>query len=201
MEFSAEQKAAIDAMIEEATSGLVEKNRQLLAEKKKLQKTAEIDPQAVADLEAQVEKLTSDLIASQKAAKDAAKAAETAANQLKAESGFTQKLLIDNGLTDALVKAGVAAPYINAAKSMFAGQAKIEAEGESRVAKIGDKALQEFVKEWAASDEGKFFIQAPQNGGGGSQGGSDSGKQVKADISKLTGAAKLEAARNAQGQK
>lgn len=200
MEFTAEQKAAIDAMIEEATAGLVAKNQQLLAEKKKLQKNAEIDPQTVVELEAQVEKLQGDLTASQKAAKEATKAAETAANQLKAESGFTQKLLIDNGLTDALVKAGVAAPYINAAKSMFAGQAKIEAEGENRVAKIGDKALQDFVKEWAGSDEGKFFIQAPQNGGGGSQGGSDTGKQVKADISNLRGAAKLEAAR-AQSQK
>lgn len=200
MEFSAEQKAAIDAMIEEATAGLVAKNQQLLAEKKKLQKNAKIDPQTVADLEDQVEKLQGDLTASQKAAKDATKAAEAAANQLKAESGFTQKLLIDNGLTDALVKAGVAAPYINAAKSMFAGQAQIVADGESRVAKIGDKALQDFVKEWAVSDEGKHFIAAPQNGGGGSQGGSDSNKPAKVDISNLRGAAKLEAAR-AQTQK
>lgn len=197
MEFSAEQKAAIDAMIEEATAGLVAKNQQLLAEKKKLQKNAEIDPQTVVDLEAQVEKLQSELTTSQKAAKEAVKAAETAANQLKAESGFTQKLLIDNGLTDALVKAGVAAPYVSAAKAMFAGQAQIVVDGDSRVAKIGDKALTEFVKEWAASDEGKFFVSAPSNGGGGSHGGKD-GKASNVDISKLQGSAKLDAARNAK---
>jgi len=59
-------------------------------EVKKLKRGQEIDPQVVADLEAQVEKLQGELTVSQKAAKDAAKVAETVNAQLKAESGFTQ---------------------------------------------------------------------------------------------------------------
>jgi len=54
---------------------------------------------------------------------------------------------------------------------MFAGQAQIIADGDTRVAKIGDKSVSDFVKDWAASDDGKHFVSAPANGGGGSQGG------------------------------
>lgn len=172
MELTAEElQQKIDDAVEAATSGLVEKNKQLLAEKKKLQRNAEIDPQTVIDLEAQVEALKGELTNGQKALKEAAKANETLQGQYKSESAFTQKLLIDNGLTEALVKAGVAAPFLSATKSMFAGQAQIIADGDSRIAKIGDKSLADAIKEWAASDEGKHFISAPANGGGGSKGG------------------------------
>jgi hypothetical protein len=56
---------------------------------------------------------------------------------------------------------------------------QIVADGDVRVAKIGDKALSEFVKEWAAGDEGKHFVQAPANNGGGATGGSGAGTQGK----------------------
>ena len=165
-----EIQAAIDAAVEAATSGLKTKNQELLDKNKKLMKGQEIDPQTVTDLEAQIDKLQADLSTSQKAGKDATKTLETLQGQLKAETGFTQKLLIDNGLTDELVKAGVAPQFLTATKALFAGQAQVVAEGETRVAKIGDKSVSDFVKEWAASDDGKHFIKAPENSGGGSQG-------------------------------
>jgi hypothetical protein len=170
MDITPEVQAAIDAAVEAATSGLKTKNQELLDKNKKLMKGQEIDPQTVVDLEAQVDKLQSELSASQKSAKESVKTLETLQGQLKAETGFTQKLLIDNGLTDELVKNGVAPQFLPAVKAMFAGQAQIVAEGDTRVAKIGDKSVSDFVKEWAVSDDGKHFVKAPENSGGGSQG-------------------------------
>jgi hypothetical protein len=170
MDITPEIQAAIDAAVEAATSGLKTKNQELLDKNKKLMKGQEIDPQTVVDLEAQVDKLQGELSASQKSAKDSAKTLETLQTQLKAETGFTQKLLIDNGLTDELVKNGVAPQFLPAVKAMFAGQAQIVAEGDTRTARIGDKSVSDFVKEWAVSDDGKHFVKAPENSGGGSQG-------------------------------
>ena len=179
MEISPEVQALIDSAVEEATTALVAKNQQLLSEKKKLQKTAEIDPQMVTDLEAQVEKLQADLATTSKEVKDKTKALEQASKLLQSESSFTHKLLIDNGLTDELVKAGVSKHYLNAAKSLFASKAQIVADGDSRVAKIGDKALADAISEWVGSEEGKHFISAPANSGGGSQGGGGTSSNAK----------------------
>ena len=179
MDITPEVQAAIDAAVETATSGLKTKNQELLDKNKKLMKGQEIDPQTVVDLEAQIDKLQSDLAVSQKSGKESVKTLETLQGQLKAETGFTQKLLIDNGLTDELVKNGVAPQFLPAVKAMFAGQAQIVAEGDTRTAKIGDKSVSDFVKEWAASDDGKHFVKAPENSGGGSQGsGNGTNQQI-----------------------
>ena len=175
MEITPEIQAIIDA----EKSALQAKNQELIDKNKKLMKGQEIDPQTVVDLEAQIDKLQSDLAVSQKSAKESVKTLETLQGQLKAETGFTQKLLIDNGLTDELVKNGVAPQFLPAVKAMFAGQAQIVAEGDTRTAKIGDKSVSDFVKEWAASDDGKHFVKAPENSGGGSQGsGNGTNQQI-----------------------
>lgn len=179
MEITPEIQAAIDSAVSEATAGLKAKNTELLEKNRKLLKGQEIDPQTVVDLEKQVEKLQGDLTASQKAAKDSAKALETLQGQLKNETSFTHNLLIDKGLTEELVKNGVAPQFLNAAKSMFLNQAQVVAEGETRTAKIGEKSITDFVKDWAASDDGKHFIVAPANSGGGSNGGSGSNTGAK----------------------
>jgi hypothetical protein len=170
MDITPEIQAVIDAAVNVEKAALQAKNQELIDKNKKLMKGQEIDPQTVVDLEAQVDKLQGELSASQKSAKESVKTLETLQGQLKAETGFTQKLLIDNGLTDELVKNGVAPQFLPAVKAMFAGQAQIVAEGDTRVAKIGDKSVSDFVKEWAVSDDGKHFVKAPENSGGGSQG-------------------------------
>lgn len=175
MEITPEIQAAIDKAVEEATSGLKAKNQELLDKNRKLLKGQEIDPQTVVDLEKQVEKLQSDLTISQKAAKDSVKALETLQAQLKSETGFTQNLLIDKGLTEELVRNGVAPQFLAATKAMFAGKAQVISEGDNRIAKIDNKPVADFVKEWAGSDEGKHFVVAPTNTGGGSHGGSGGG--------------------------
>ena len=169
----------IKAAVEEATSGLAKKNSELLAELKEARKGKQIDPAELDKLQEKIDGLENQLTVSQKTIKEQQKAFEQTKAALDSESGFTSKLLLDNGLTDALVKAGVAAPFLPAVKAMLSSQAKIAIEGDTRKAVIGDKDLSEFVIEWATSDDGKHYIAAPQNNGGGASGGSNStGQQV-----------------------
>lgn len=181
MEISEEELSAkIAEAVDSATGGLAKKNQELLAELKEARKGKAIDPAELDRLQSKIDSLESDLGLAQKAKKDQDKLLKQAQDALAAESGFTQKLLIDNGLTDALVKAGVANQFLPAVKAMFGSQAKIVAEGDARKALIGDKELTEFVSSWATSDEGKHYIAAPSNGGGGASGGygGSSGQKV-----------------------
>lgn len=167
-----EVKAAIAAAVEEATGPLIAKRDELLSEVKKARKGQQIDPETVSRLEDQIEALKGELSTAQKAAKTATTEAEKARKSLETEAGYVQKLLIDNAMTEALTKAGVKeAVHIKAAKAMLSSQAQIVADGDNRVAKIGDKAVSDYITEWAKGDEGKFFVAAPMNSGGGAQGG------------------------------
>jgi hypothetical protein len=178
-----EEKAALKAAIDEAQAALVAKNKELLAELKEAKKGRTIDPADVEKLEQQIEKLSGERDAATKAAKDAGKLAEAATKKLQDESGFTQKLLIDNGLTAELTKHGVTNPvHLKAAQAMLRAGVQIAQDGETRVAKVGEKALADFVKEWAAGDEGKHFVTAANNGGGGAPGGG--GKPGAATLSR-----------------
>jgi hypothetical protein len=169
----------IKAAVDEATSGLAKKNGELLAELKEARKGKQIDPAELDKLQEKIDGLENQLTASQKTIKDQQKAFEQTKAALDSESGFTSKLLLDNGLTDALVKVGVATPFLPAVKAMLSSQAKIAIDGDTRKAVIGDKDLSAFVTEWATSDDGKHYIAAPQNNGGGANGGSGStGQQV-----------------------
>jgi hypothetical protein len=166
-----EVQAAIKAAVEEATQPLIAKRDELLGEVKKARKTQQIDPETVTKLEEQLEALRGELTTAQKAAKTATQDAEKARKELEGAEGFTQRLLVDNGLNEQLAKAGVTNPvHLKAVKAMLSGQVQVVADGETRVAKVGDKALADFVGEWAKSDEGKFFVQAPANSGGGASG-------------------------------
>jgi hypothetical protein len=180
---SPEVKEAIKTAVEEATAPLVAKRDELLAEVKKARKGQQVDPETVTKLEDQIEALKGELMTAQKTAKTATSEADKARKSLEAAEGFTQRLLVDNGLTEALTKAGVTAPsYLKAAKALLAGQVQIVADGDNKVAKVGDKALADFAAEWAKGDEGKHFVAAPTNGGGGSQGGGGAPSNIKGKL-------------------
>lgn len=173
-------KAILKNAVDEAVSALSAKNKELLGELKSARKNSEIKPEQLEALEAQIDTLKGELTTAQRAVKEATVKAEQATKQLEAESGFTQKLLVDNGLSDVLVKAGVSNPaMLKAVKSMLAGQVQIVAEGDNRIAKVGDKALADYVSDWAKSDEGKHFISAPNNSGGGASGGTSTQSGTK----------------------
>lgn len=162
-------KEMIDAAVEEATAGLKTKNTELLGEVKKLRKAGgDVDPALVERLEKRVEDLETANSTLTKDLKAANSNLGKTQKSLDGESAFTKKLLIDNGLSDALVKAGVSnATRLKASIAMLRGQVAVVADGDVRKAMVGDKELSAFVTEWAASDEGKEFVTASNNSGGG----------------------------------
>ena len=190
---SPEVKAAINEAVQEATKGLLAKRDELLGEVKKLRKGQEIDPADYQKLKDENDGLQEKVEHYEKAAKVSALEIEKERKLRESESGFVQKLLIDNGLNDALIKANIKPELLKAAKSMFSSQAQIKAEGDNRSALIGDKSITDFIAEWSKSDEGKHFVIAPNNTGGNASGGSSG--NINNDISKLPPVERINALR------
>lgn len=179
-------KADLDAAIAEAKEAQDAKNRELLAEvkdlKASLRKTQEIKPEDFAALESELEKVKADNVKLSKDLTTAQKAAETATKQLEAETGFTSKLLIQDGIKSALIANGVKdEDYLDALVTKFSAGAAVVTEGDARVAKMGDKAVADAIKEWAGSDAGKKFVAAAVNNGGGAPGGAGGGAAKTVD--------------------
>lgn len=167
-----EVKALLEEAAAEATEALSAKNKELLAElraAKAKAKGSDVDPEEHARLQTQVEELTGKL---DKATKDSNRQIEKLTKDLTDKEGALTQHLIDGGLSTALAKAGVAPHFMDAAKAMLRGQAAIK----DGAAVIGDKPLADHVTEWAGTDQGKHFITAPANSGGGGQGGNGGGK-------------------------
>lgn len=191
-------KQQIEEAVAGATEGLAAKNKELLGELKTLKKGQQIDPEAVAKLEAKIEEHETTIANLTKENKRVAGDLVKASKGLETESAFTQRLLIDNGLQDALVKAGVSNPTrLKASIAMLRGQVKVVPEGDQRKAMVGDKELNAFVTEWAGTDEGKEFVTAKDNSGGGArrQAGGGAGAGDGKDLSKLPPTERLNAAR------
>jgi len=189
----------VDDAVEEATTGLKTKNTELLGEVKKLRKAGgEVDPAVLEKAEKRIEELDGLLLTANKELKTTKAELGKAAKALEGESGFTQKLLIDNGLSDALVKAGVSnATRLKASIAMLRGQVKVVAEGDVRKAVVGDKDLGAFVTEWAASEEGKEFVTAAPNSGGGAHKTTPAGKATDEALAKMPPVERMHAAREA----
>ena len=88
---------------------------------------------------------------------------------------------------------------VNIAQAMLKEGVTIEIDGETRVAKFGDKTLTDHVKEWAGTDEGKHFVTAANNKGGGSLGGEH--QMSSEDMAKLSPMAKMTAGREQNANK
>lgn len=177
-------QADVDAAIAEAKKGLEAKRDELLTEvknlKAELRKTQDINPADLQAAEERAEKAEAALKEAQGQVKALTTERDKAVKALESETGFTQKLLIQDGLKSALLANGVKdEDFIDALSTKFAGSASIVVEGDVRKAMIGDKAVGDYVKEWAASDAGKKFVSAPDNSGGGATGGKGGGQGGK----------------------
>lgn len=163
------------AELEAAMEALSAKNRELLGEVKIARakaKGVEIDPNDFMALQTENETLKLQL---EKTAKDSTKTIETLTSTIAEKDGALQSYLIDNGLNDAMLKAGIKTEFMAAAKAMLKSQTKLVAENGQYSALMGEKPLYEAITEWAASDEGKHFVSAPANSGGGATGGNSNG--------------------------
>ncbi|MDE2431188.1 MAG: hypothetical protein KGM99_20895 [Burkholderiales bacterium] len=172
-----EVKALIEEVTTAATEALAKKNTELLGELKLARakaKGADIDPAEHAALQTQVEELTEKLTKAEKTGKAEV---EKLTKSLAEKDGALTKHLIDAGLTDALVKAGVKPEMLDAVKALHQSKASIEAKDGAYNALIDGKPLAEFVTTWAQSDQGKHFVAAQQNAGGGAAGGGGKGAE------------------------
>jgi len=161
-------------------SGLKAKNAELIAANRELKKGAEIKPEDLTAAEDRADKAEASLADVTKQVKTMTAERDKAIKSLADEGGFTRKLLVENGLREALAANGVTnAAHQKAAMAMLSSGVEITADGDSRVAKVGDKALAAYVKEWAGGDEGKHFVAAPGNSGGGAHGGKPGAQGIK----------------------
>ena len=174
-----EVQDAIKSAVEEATKGLVKKRDELLAEVKKARKNAEIDPEDFNKLREENDALSEKLSEFTKANKTAIAELDKYKKAAEQEAKYSAQLMVETNLNDAINAVGIKPEFTRAVKALFSSQAQIAIDGDNRSVKIGDKAVSEFVKEWADTDEGKSFRAAPLNQGGGSHGGAGQGGQQK----------------------
>jgi hypothetical protein len=179
-ELKAKIKEAVDSVKSEAdemAEAQQKKNKELLDELKKARRGQEVDPADHAALQDELSDTKAKLVDASKSLKTAQSETEKSKKALETESRVAHNLLVDNGLNAALIANGVKNPaYLEAAIALLKGNVKLEADGDNRVAKVGDKALADYVKEWAVGDKGKSFVDAPGNRGGGALGGDGNGE-------------------------
>lgn len=168
---SDEFKQAVAEAVAEQVEGLKTKNAELIAKNKKLQAGATVDPAELAAVEAERDQLKADLAAANKAAKKTAADLEAATKRATEIEGAYTNTLKDAALTDALSKAGVTPALLKAAKALHGGALQVADDNGVRTVKAGEVDLDKYITDWAASEEGKHFIAAPDASGGGSQGG------------------------------
>lgn len=103
----------------------------------------------------------------------------------KEENGTLKKqlrnLVTDGALTSAISEIKVAGPYSRAVKALFKDQVKlVEDDDGNPIAVIegdyGEQPVGKYLKEWAQTDEGKAFLEADSNTGGGAPPKSRGGK-------------------------
>jgi len=116
---------------------------------------------------------------------------DLAAAQERAEAAEArlERLIVDSALTSGISEVKVAHPYGTAVKAMFRDKVKVvEGDDGAPVAIIegeyGEMPVGKFLKEWAQSDEGKAFIEADPNSGGGTRKTGGGGGKLKNPWSK-----------------
>lgn len=158
--------------------GLKDKNNDLVGRLKKAKENGN-DPAELSKLENEVEKLQTENKELGKQVKAVSKERDMHKMAFDAETAASRKLLVEQGLTEALVRNGVSNNFLAGAKALLQGQVTIKAEGENRLAMVGDKALGDFVKDWSQGDEGKNYVTAANNSGGNAPGGTANGGASK----------------------
>ena len=169
-------KDAVDAAIRELNTeheqdiqGLKAKNTELIDKLKKAQ-DGKIDAQAVERLETQLEEAQNQLKQVTKDHKKAVKDLEESRTTLEQVQTRGRETAIDAALTEQLTGAKVPTALLGGAKALLKAKVQAVDENGTLVIKAGDKALGDFIKEWSLGDEGKHYVSAGGNTGGGAGG-------------------------------
>lgn len=104
---------------------------------------------------------------------------ESLQSELEKRDAAIRKLVAENGLEAAMAKANVAAPFRPAVKAMFLSRIQIDNEGDTPTATLDDLPVDQALKSWAESEDGRHYVAAPQNSGGGASGGGKGGNNQR----------------------
>jgi hypothetical protein len=197
-------KNALDKQ-KQARAKLAEENKVL---KERLAKIPDdFDPDEIAHLKATIEEMEKDpnrqkgdkaaqeAVAARKMLEEKIKTMEKShekevgamKTKLAKKDAFIGQLLIDDGLTKALIEAGIDKAYLKAAKALLRPNVTVEEEDDDAYKAIvktdtGDLDVPKFVQDWIASDEGKPFIPPAKGadaGNAGKPGGKPAGSGEK----------------------
>lgn len=179
--------AAIEAASAASNAAIERKNKELLAsikalktqvaafdgldadEVKRLKELAEESETAKARAAGEFEKL-------EKRMKDAHRAEiEKRDAQLQKQQEQIHKLVAADGLQRVMNDVHVADEYRDAVSALMLPRIKVDAEGDVLKALLDDQPLTDALKAWAGTDQGKHFIKAQGNSGGGSRPGNGKG--------------------------
>lgn len=85
--------------------------------------------------------------------------------------GDVEKYIKTGELQKAMIENNIGKPYMTAVEAMLRDKVKVE---EGKVF-MDERPIGEALKDWANSEDGKHYVSAPQNTGGGANGKSSSG--------------------------
>jgi NDP-sugar pyrophosphorylase family protein len=159
-----EVRLELETYVDQQVVGLKKKNVELI---KKLKQSD--NPEVELKLE-ELENQMKDLLKErEKLAREKEKIERELTEKLTREEEELNAYVLENSLMQSLAKIGVRKEVLPVVATALKAKAKIKVDNGARVPVIGDKPLTEYIeKEWAQSDEGKFFIPAAGAGGSGS---------------------------------
>lgn len=170
---------AVQVAIDEAVAGLQAKNQQLFSKYKMFADMSKEEIAAAIQSYQEADTLQTKLSEAVKTNKQLQAEVEKYKKSYESESSFARRMLIDNSLNESMLNAKVKPEMMEAVKALLSGQVNIKVDGDNRVVMLGEKPLNDAVLEWAKSDKGKHFVAAPENHGGGANGGSNGNGSAK----------------------
>lgn len=177
-------KTHLESKISEATTSLSTANEGLKGDltklKKKVKEKEDIDVDEFNRLKAENEQLRNkhddddnEVIKSLKVAnKQLSDKNENLEDRLNTLETDSKASIMDGAIAKALVNSRVKDSMMRSAEKIIRADVAVVVKDGKRVAVVGEKTVEEYVKEWAQTEEGKNFIKADVNNGGGGGDGS-----------------------------
>jgi len=130
----------------------------------------DIKPEDLAAAEDRADKAEARIKELEKSEKVAVSRAEKAEKALEGEQGAARTYALEAEISNAIAAGNVVPALVPAFKALVTQGAKADVVDGKYVVTIGDKPASDHIKALLASDEGKHFVAAPNNTGGGSGG-------------------------------
>ena len=103
-------------------------------------------------------------------------------DEIKERDDLIHETLVDGGLTDALVKHGIAKEFMGATRALLRGSVKVKKGDDGKRhamvdTDLGEVDIDKFVENWSKSDDGKPFV-VPAKGAGAHGSGNGRGSEI-----------------------